>query len=53
MKGPILIVEDERHYARSIDGYSGSSGHSFISAKNAREGIQIYQSIFRKLSWLF
>jgi len=44
MKGPILIVEDEHYVREALLDILEAAGIPALSAKNAREGIQLYRS---------
>jgi two-component system, cell cycle sensor histidine kinase and response regulator CckA len=49
MNGPILIVDDERHVREALMDILETVGIPSLSAKNAREGIQIYRNHFREI----
>ncbi|MFO7540380.1 MAG: response regulator [Chloroflexota bacterium] len=49
MNGPILIVDDERHAREALMDILETVGIPTYSAKNAREGIQLYQTHFQEI----
>jgi DNA-binding NtrC family response regulator len=49
MKGPILIVEDERYVREALMDILEAVGIPSLSAANARDGIQIYRNHFQEI----
>jgi DNA-binding NtrC family response regulator len=49
MKGPILIVEDERHVREALIDILEAVGIPSLAAANARDGIQIYRNHFQEI----